>query len=110
MPRAWPSMRRLHLQTSSSACRSLSFPGEDGTPIPIFTRLFPGFSDSGETNGRPALLGIDVRRRHAVALDRNLVDSCLRFSRTFAAKISTDHCYNFIYKKRSFSGVWFTTT
>src|ERR1700687_553309 len=70
----------------------------------------PGFFKKAEKpygTRRLALLGIDVRRRHAVALDRIAAHRRLHCPRTYAQKTRTHRCYNLIYKKSRSCTSWF---
>src|SRR6266446_3414983 len=77
--------------------KSLSFRVGNGTsnlrPRPAFLKAEKQYGTR-----RPALLGLDVRRRHAVAVDRAATHGHLRCPRAFASKIRTQRCYNLIYK------------
>src|SRR5260221_9879752 len=70
----------------------------------VLTRLFKMEEPYGTR--RPALLGIDVRRGHAVALDRTAAYRHLRCPRTRAQKLRTHRCYNLIYKKSRSYASW----
>jgi hypothetical protein len=86
--------------------KALSDPGEEESgnlhPRPAFFLILQKIKMKNvgmeQANGtrRPALLRIDVRRRHAVALDRAPAHCRLRFPLSIGAKIRTRRCYNLI--------------
>jgi len=85
---------------------ALSDPGEEQSgnlhPRPAFFLILQKIKMKNvgmeQANGtrRPALLRIDVRRRHAVALDRAPAHCRLHFPLSIGAKIRTRRCYNLI--------------
>ena len=78
-------------------------------PISVLARLFPDslkvkrlwrilWRNKNNGTRRPPLLGIDVRRRNAVALDRAAPHCGLCFAGALFQKIRIYRCYNLIYK------------